>query len=260
MSQAKTVIQGLEPEGNNFASTKASSDSSFYSRGSQTLNDKGTIVPGMESVQSKQASNNTESKDPPQSAKRINPGKPIVGFLYSISRTAFGEYWPLTVGRNTIGSNTSSNIQLAEGTVSGDHAVIVVRQMKNTGNVIAAITDSMSTNGTMLNGETLGFSATECHDGDVITIGNNYELVIVLIDSAKLGLSVSKDFIPIEIEEKENDEEFSPFSNSETRLDGFTPYDNSQTPWGNGGFSPAGGTVGMDGSYSGNNHGGTIPM
>ena len=28
---------------------------------------------------------------------------PVVGFLYSISRQGFGEYWPLHVGTNTIG-------------------------------------------------------------------------------------------------------------------------------------------------------------
>lgn len=260
MSQGKTVIQGLDPEKSNFGSAKSANSSSFYSRGSQNSNERGTIVPGMETTQNRPSGNSSEPNLSQQSPKVTNPGKPIVGFLYSISRTALGEYWPLTVGRNTIGSSASSNIQLAEGTVSSEHAVIVVRQLKNSGNVIAAITDSMSTNGTMLNGETLGFSATECHNGDIITIGNNYELSLILIDCAKLGLSVSKDFISIESEKNDRDDDVSPFSPDETRIDGFSPFDNGPTPWNNGGYTPSDGTVGMDGGYTGNNHGGTVPM
>ena len=32
-------------------------------------------------------------------------GKPVVGFLYSISKTAAGEFWPIHIGQNTIGQN-----------------------------------------------------------------------------------------------------------------------------------------------------------
>ena len=185
-----------------------------------------------------------------------------MGFLYSISKTPAGEFWQLQIGRNTIGQGSDADICLLEGTVSINHAVLVVRQITNTGGVIAAITDTQSTNGTILNGETIGFSAVECHNGDIITIGDNYELFLILVDSAKLKLSVSPNFIPVENEDEVADSEDIPnFPGGATRPGGFEqPYD-GPSPWGTNGYNPAsGGTVGMDGSMTGNNHGGTIPM
>lgn len=264
MSQNKTVIQGLEPDSSGGGYAPSSTNSNFYSRGSSHSSAaRGTIVPGMAEAQQQAGSPNGGGNlnVGPQPRKPIQPGKPIVGFLYSVSRTPMGEYWPLQMGRNTIGQAEDSDILLAEGTVSSSHAVIVVRQVKN--GIIAAITDTQSTNGTMINGEVIGFSAEECHDGDIITIGNNYQFVLMLIDAVKLGLSVSKDFIPVEIE-AETDElnDIPPFNGGSTRPGGFDPYNDGPTAWGNtgGGYSPAGGTVGLDGSVSGGNHGGTIPM
>ncbi|MBO5613763.1 MAG: FHA domain-containing protein [Prevotella sp.] len=260
MSQNKTVIQGLEPETNVSASSGAGSN--FYARGnSRSSAARGTVVPGMTNAQME--SNNVSSEIiNPQPRKAVQPGKPIVGFLYSISRTPMGEYWPLQMGRNTIGQAADSDILLTEGTVSTNHAIIVTRQVKN--GIIAAITDSQSTNGTMINGEPIGFSAEECHDGDIITIGNNYQFVMILIDAAKRGLSVSKDFISVNTETEEDEEDNIPsFSPGSTRPGGFNPYNDGPTAWGgtsDGGFSPAGGTVGLDGSMSGGNHGGTVPM
>lgn len=258
MSQNKTVIQGLEPE-MNVGGGMSGNTSNFYARGNRSAA-RGTVVPGMMDSPVSGA-NKVESQANPQPRKSVQPGKPVVGFLYSISRTPAGEYWPLQIGRNTIGQNPDSDIVLSEGTVSTDHAVIVVRQIKSTGNVIAAITDTQSTNGTMINGDTIGFAAVECHNGDVITIGNNYELVLILVDTAKLGLSVSKDFISVEVEEEEEYDDIPNFNNGSTRPGGFDPYGSGPTAWGNGGgYTPSDGTVGLDGSMSGNNHGGTIPM
>lgn len=261
MSQSKTVIQGLEAAETNVGGVRGDIGSNFYSRSGRSNVEHGTIVPDMmNNPNANPANGYSEPKQAPLSRNVVNSGKPVVGFLYSISRTPYGEYWPISIGRNTIGSTSNSNIVLAEGTVSTDHAVIVVRQMKNTGGVIAAITDSMSTNGTMINGETIGFSPVECHNGDIITIGNNYELILILIDTAKFGLSVSKDFIATEIEEDNFDDDIPSFGQGETRPGGFSPFDDGPS-WGNSvGYSPASGTVGMDGSVSGNNHGGTIPM
>ncbi len=259
MSQNKTVIQGLEPETNVGASSGAGSN--FYARGnSRSSSARGTVVPGMTNAQ---VETNNVSPEPanPQTRRAVQPGKPIVGFLYSVSRTPMGEYWPLQMGRNTIGQAEDSDILLAEGTVSTNHAIIVTRQVKN--GIIAAITDSQSTNGTMINGDPIGFSAEECHDGDIITIGNNYQFVMILIDAAKRGLSVSKDFIPVNIEKEEDEMEDIPsFTTGSTRPGGFDPYNDGPAAWGgtSGGFSSAGGTVGLDGSVSGGSHGGTVPM
>lgn len=259
MSQNKTVIQGLEPGNANASNNFGGESSGFYSRSGQS-NARGTVVPGMMVHEGGANANVPQSGQ--SKPRTINPGKPVVGFLYSISKSPAGEFWPLQIGRNTIGQGSDADICLLEGTVSINHAVLVVRQIKNTGGIIAAITDTQSTNGTMLNGETIGFSAVECHNGDIITIGDNYELFLILVDSAKLKLSVSPNFIPVESEDEVDDPEDIPnFPGGATNPGGFEqPYD-GPSPWGTNGYNPAsGGTVGMDGSMTGNNHGGTIPM
>lgn len=261
MSQNKTVIQGLEPASPQSSDFNPGNAGGFYSRGS-SASAKGTIVPGMQNNTVESAQTDTAQRTSFKQFQRpIQSGKPIVGFLYSVSRTAVGEYWPLQMGRNTIGQSKDSDIVLPEGTISSNHAVIVTRQIKS--GIIAAITDSQSTNGTMINGEPIGFSAEECHNGDIITVGNNYQLLLILIDASALGLSVSPDFILTESTSQEEtmDDDIPPFPNGSTRPGGFSPYNDPPT-WGGGASSMnnAGGTVGLDGSISGGNHGGTIPM
>lgn len=269
MSQNKTVIQGLEPENNGGRggrSPMGGASPDFYSRGNRSSVAHGTVVPGMMDEPAPMA--HGYGTPQPEGQPRRQPahtGRPVVGFLYSISRTGMGEYWPLQMGRNTVGKDPSSDIQLAEGTVSGNHAVIVTRLVK--GHVIAAITDSQSTNGTMINGETIGFTAEQCQNGDIVTFGNNYQCVIILIDCAELGLSVSKDFITVEPAVDEDDSDYPDvphFDPHPTRPGGFDPSAGGYNP-APGGFDPyssnsPGGTVGLDGSQPGGNHGGTIPM
>lgn len=261
MSQNKTVIQGLEPETNFNSTPNGASSNNFYSRGNQQAAARGTIVPGMMEAQAGVSGGNTNPSPAQQPRKPIQPGKPIVGFLYSISRSRIGEYWPIQLGKNSIGQTEGNDIQLAEGTVSSNHAILLTRQGKN--GIIASIKDDQSTNGTKINGEPLDFGAEECHDGDIITIGNNYELLLVLIDAEKRGLKPAEDFIQIEVETSQDEPEDIPsFPGGMTRPGGFDPYNDGPKTWGNngGGYSPVGGTVGMDGSVSGGNHGGTIPM
>lgn len=256
MSQNKTVIQGLEPDNSPQRRTsppRGSEGNSFYSRGNHPHGKPGTVVPGMSNNSPYAANGIEQGQQAPQGQpirKSAPSGKPVVGFLYSVSRTPAGEFWPIQIGRNTIGQSPDNDIQLPEGTVSSSHAILVTRQVK--GNIIAAITDSMSTNGTMINGETIGFTPEQCKSGDIITIGNNYQLYLILVDAAQLGLSVSKDFIPIEAEEEDNQEEEIPsFDPNSTHPGGYYP---------EGSYSPSGGTIGLDGSVLGNNHGGTVSM
>lgn len=184
MSQNKTVVPGMD--GGNSYSTD------FYSKNTKVgIRPKGTVVPGMEQ-------NVSSGYQSPNSNLSHSHGKPVAGFLYSISRQGIGEYWPLYQGQNTIGSSPNCDVCLREGTVSGEHAVLVVRKMKNPEKTIASISDARSTNGTMINGESLGFSAKECFNGDIITIGENYELVVILVDVKALGLKVATNFIPIQ--------------------------------------------------------------
>lgn len=266
MSQKKTVIQGLEPNPN-VGKKNNSEHSNFYARSNNASKSRGTIVPGMMDFTAPEASEETPKAAMQHGAPRNTvAGKPVVGFLYSISRTAFGEYWPLCIGRNVIGKNADANVCLAEGTVSDNHAMLVVRQIKSTGGVIAAISDTQSTNGTMINGETIGFTSEECHSGDIITIGDNYELLLILVDAAKQGLKVSEGFIPIDVEADDNGMEAdymddAPFFGSgKTQPGSVHDYYDGGQGWTNGGNGAAGETVGMDGSTCGNNHGGTIPM
>ena len=246
MSQNKTVIKGLEPADAPTVDSGASGN--FYTRATRP-NAKGTVVPGMEG-----AVTNAASIPSPQ-AQQGKPasGKPVVGFVYSISRTAIGEYWPIHIGQNTIGQNPASDIVLSEGTVSSDHAVLVVRKMKNPEKVIASISDARSTNGTMLNGESLGFSAVECKNGDIITIGDNYELYLVLIDTPSLGLKVCADFIPVQGGADNggimDQIPGAPYTNQTIPDAGVGGYAGPMPPPFNpGGGMPLGGTVGIDGS------------
>lgn len=133
-----------------------------------------------------------------------SPQKPIIGFLYSISKTGSGEYWPVHIGSNTIGRSNDCDIRLQEGTVSDKHAVLVVRVMKNPEKVIASICDSSSTIGTMINGESLGFDQKECFNGDILTIGAHYDLLFILIDAKQIGLKVCSEFIPAQTTRNSN--------------------------------------------------------
>lgn len=247
MSQTKTVIQGLTPESNS-----STPGTGLYSRNSNAS--RGTVVPGMENIGMADKASEVAANSAQQAARRpTQTSRPVVGFLYSVSRTPMGEYWPLLMGRNTIGQGPDCDIQLAEGTVSRNHAMIATRPLKS--GIAIAITDAQSTNGTMINGEMIGFSAEECHNGDIITIGNNYELLLIVIDSTKLGLHVAEGFIPVETGGNDNDEE-----DGEDYDDiPFGPY-SGPSQWSGGGNSNQGGTVGLDGSMSGNSHGGTVPI
>lgn len=181
MSNNKTVVPGM---GNSFNHPNQHSVTSapMGSQPSHTAEYKGTCFPGM----NQNAINTMGAGD---------AHKPIMGFAYSVSRTANGEYWPLYLGLNTIGRGTNCSIRLQEGMVTDNHAELVIRPMKNPDRIMAFIKDSASTCGTILNGSSLGFDPQECHNGDIITIGEHYELYLILIDVKTLGLTVREDFI-----------------------------------------------------------------
>lgn len=229
MSQEKTVVPGV---GDSYS---ANPKSRFYSRSSTQVNggdyNRGTIVPGMEQMA------------PGVKASEPNDGKssPVVGFLYSISRQGIGEYWPVHLGSNKIGRADMCDICLKEHTVSDVHAELNVKQMKTSHKVLASIKDVGSKNGIFVNEEELDYSTHECFNNDLITIGLNYKLLLVLIDAEALGLSVSNDFIPVDEEEED-----IPFT---SQNGGFNPYDHNSRPLNSG-------TVAMDGSQ-GTEPGGT---
>lgn len=188
MSNNKTVVPGMAGMGNfdyKAPQTQAMNPMQQPPQPQAAPAYNGTHFPGMEA--SMQA----------PGAQTAEVHKPVMGFLYSVSRTANGEYWPLYMGLNTIGRATSCTVRLSEATISDNHAEIVIRQMKNPDCVLCSIQDARSTCGTLLNGSSLGFEAQECHNGDIITIGEHYELYFVLIDAKSLGLDQVKEFIPV---------------------------------------------------------------
>lgn len=171
----------------------------FYTRGNAGNGRRSTFYSGMgqPSDQMPQAQSQPKASTSP----RQNQEKPVIGFLYSISRSLLGEYWPLHVGQNTIGASPDCDVVLPEATVSQEHAVLVIRKMKNPEKVIASLSDARSTNGTIRNGQSLGFTAEECFNGDILTFGDNYTCLLVLIDASSCGLSHSDSFIPLEEEQ-----------------------------------------------------------
>lgn len=245
MSQNKTVVPGMESENSN----QKNQSTDFYSRDANARAAKGTVVPGMNNV------NNTAQRvqdtlNSGESNSSHQSGKPVIGFLYSISRQGIGEYWPLYLGQNTIGSSPKCDICLQEGTVSNEHAILVVRKMKNPEKTIASISDARSTNGTMLNGESLGFSAMECFNEDIITIGENYELLLLLVDIKTLGLKVSEKFISTNNQPENLEQDYPiPYSPGYTQSnDTFPPKFNNQQEMYSDYRSNTDGTVGMDGN------------
>ena len=266
MSQNKTVVPGMESGGQRRNNPHSDYSTDFYARDTQASStSRGTVVPGMRP-------NANNSRQPSSSRtsdfmySRPQGNKPILGFLYSISRQGIGECWPLYLGPNTIGSSPTCNICLREGTVSREHAILMVRKLKNPEKTIASLEDTHSTNGTMLNGESLSFSQVECKNGDIITIGESYELVAFLIDVKALGLKVADNFIPIDEPEMPypNYDYEDPYAPHPTQAgDEEIPYPpqfigTHNTYDNNGPQGYTDGTVGMDGNNF--KSGGTVGM
>lgn len=190
MSSNRTIIPGMETPYDNTPSEPQFRGN--HATPPQSVSDRGTCVPcGI-----------TDHMGEPTYSQSAQ--KPIVGFLYSISRSGSGEYWPVHIGSNTIGRSSDCDVCLPEGTVSDKHATLVVRLMKNPEKVIASICDSSSTIGTMLNGESLGFEQRECFNGDILTIGAHYDLLFILVDAKQIGLKVCSEFIPIQTSRNPN--------------------------------------------------------
>ena len=122
--------------------------------------------------------------------------KPVLGFLYSISRSNFGEFWQVYLGSNTIGRNDNADVVLSEGTVSGEHATLIVHQ-EDDGEVYAGIKDNGSTHGVKVNGKSAHFDVVGCNNMDIITVGKSYELLFILPDVKTLGLKKADNFVEV---------------------------------------------------------------
>jgi hypothetical protein len=88
------------------------------------------------------------------------------GWLVSFDIEEFGMDYRIIEGRNTVGSNPSNDVTVQDGEVSGMHALILCKKDK------FIITDELSSNGTLLNGEDLSpREPFSLNDGDEIRIG-----------------------------------------------------------------------------------------
>lgn len=175
---------------------------SFYKPSGTIKDTNRTYVPDMyrqvatEMQEEENGQNNSHS---PTHIVRLQ-NRPLVGVLYSISAGIEGELFPVYVGRNTIGSDLSSDICLRESSVSAQHGILLARKQTNAQgdeyiNVI--LSDTNSSYGTWVNGERLNFEKVTCNDGDVISIGQNYILVLSLFNALdKLTVAYGFDRIP----------------------------------------------------------------
>ena len=122
----------------------------------------------------------------------VATSRPVIGFLYSVSRTAGGEYWPVCLGENTIGRADDCDVCLKEMTVSEHHAILNIRQMKTTKKLLISLSVT-GKNGGFVNDVEVASTPESCQSGDILTIGDNYKLYLIAVNAYELGLSVSPD-------------------------------------------------------------------
>lgn len=143
-----------------------------------------------------------------------NDSTPVVGFLYSVSKNGFPEYWPLYVGQNRVGKSLDSDIVLREASVSDRHADIQIKKMRQKGGrLIATIVDAGSKNGIVVNDEELDYDRHPLKNGDIVTIGLNYKFIVVLIDPVDIGLCPAEHFVALETQKSttQNTQASQPF-------------------------------------------------
>lgn len=183
-------MENMEGNPYNRDSFAPNSDNGYNQARTRRNNERATRFPGMEAVSEEQPQKNNDQHDP------------IVGFLFSVSRTPFGEYWPLYLGPNKIGRAANNSVSLPEGSVSGEHANLVIEQYTNPNVTIAVLENKGSKNGTFVNGKPVFYGRTEeCKNGDILRFGSCYECLLTLIDVRELGLKKAEDFISVNVEE-----------------------------------------------------------
>ncbi|MDR0550126.1 MAG: FHA domain-containing protein [Deltaproteobacteria bacterium] len=97
----------------------------------------------------------------------------LTGFLVSYTMSTQGAFFPLREGRHTIGKGLNSTIRINDALLSDQHAVILYRNGKFT------IGDSMSSNGSWVNGQEISDKVTLNH-GDTLRLGSNAFVLVVV--------------------------------------------------------------------------------
>lgn len=129
-------------------------------------------------------------------ASRISQQNPLIGFLVSFSKSAAGESWELREGNlYVLGKAGSADISLQEKSASDQHATLHIRRSNDEEKkLMVVITDTNSTNGTVVNGKDIGINGhVPLKHHDVIKIGN-YDIVFMMIDRELLQLAPNENF------------------------------------------------------------------
>lgn len=129
-------------------------------------------------------------------SSRISKQNPLIGFLVSFSKGTAGESWELREGNLYIlGKAGDADIPLNEKSVSDHHANLQIRRSNDDEKkLMVVITDTNSTNGTVVNGKDIGINGhISLQHLDKIKIGN-YDMVYMMIDREKLQLVPNENF------------------------------------------------------------------
>lgn len=136
--------------------------------------------------------------------------------------------------------------------------------MKKPEKTEATITELGSTNGTLLNDCSVSVARPmECVNGDILVFGENYQMLLVLIDTKAIGLEVSPNFI--DTSRQDDDMDFAPAADMGMGMDDnmtvnrqdFPPKFGGPNPY-DGSHRPADSTVGLDPSQNQFKPGGTV--
>ena len=219
MSQNKTIIPGMRNI-NNIQSQENEMPADFYRRPQKNgpmdrPAEKKTII-GEPDPTGKTNPIKMEKKEeepqPDKTPKIIMQDRPIVGVLFSVSRKTFGEIFPVYLGRNVIGRDSSCDIILNETTVSERHGVLVVKFNPAIKKHVSSITDTNSSCGTALNGEQIYYDTHVLENNDHILVGTAYELVYIRLDADTLNLKPCPFFK--EAQPMQPAEDFNPYAPS----------------------------------------------
>lgn len=101
----------------------------------------------------------------PERGSGKNLPRRIEGFLVTYDFNKYGNFYPLYLGKNTIGRQSTNDIVLNDPSISNEHALILFR-----GNQIL-IEDKLSVNGTFLNDSEESIDRGSLQDNDIIRFG-----------------------------------------------------------------------------------------
>jgi hypothetical protein len=160
-SESKT--EQLSGVSNTDHTVEASSDKTqVFGGGSSSSSSKSnneTFDPNKTTI-GRPASDNESSKSNTSQRRKLR------GWFVSFDIEEFGMDYRIIEGRNTVGSNPSNDVTVQDAEVSGMHALILCKKDK------FIITDELSSNGTLLNGEDLSpREPFSLNDGDEVRIG-----------------------------------------------------------------------------------------